>query len=1074
MEKIVHLTDLGNLPLSSNQKRLWIISQQNKSDPGYNIQLAYHLEGEINVEVFKESIRLLFERQHSLFSVFKKRDGIPYISIIPRPVFVELIDFSCLPLQSCREEIISFAGKQSRIPFDIGKGPLYRLYLLKMTAQSYFFCFTIHHLIFDGFSRRLFVQELSRIYSNLILGINETGEPLKFQSYDFAVPQKETLSQANEKNLIEYWKENLKACPPDIKFPYDFPRSNNPTGLGCREPFQISREYSQKLRTLSQESDTSVFNALLSTLGILFNKSTGINDICIGIPVSNRRSIHSFKVFGFFVDTLPVRFVINEEENFRKYINYSTEVFKKAVQNSLPFDKIVEALKPERITGLNPFFQICFSWINNFTIPMNLGGIAGKRITVPNGVASFDITFSMWENGDFIEGEIEYNIDIIKRETIIRLRDNFLVLIKNLLENPDNAIGSLPMISEEERVMIDAINDTRTEYPKDKTLVQLFEEQVLENPDKSAIVFHNESLTYDQLDRRSNQLARTLREKCDIRRDTSIGILVDKSHDLIIGILGILKSGGAYLPIDPEYPLQRINLILKDAGCRILLTQGKYMNLAVKDVVKFDLNSPDSYNHEESRLETINSSSDLAYFMYTSGTTGGPKGSMIRQQSVVRLVRNTNYIEFTEKDRTLLTGAIVFDASTFEIWGTLLNGGCLYIVEKETILDPKTLGEELIGNEITILWLTSALFTYLAESRTDIFGKLKYLLVGGDVLSAIHINKVRKDNPRLKVINGYGPTENTTFSTCFEIDRDYDHNIPIGKPISNSTAYIFDKNLNYQPIGVIGELYVGGDGVSRGYLNRDNLNKLSFVQHPYIPGERLYKTGDYARWLPDGNIEFLGRIDNQVKIRGFRIEVEEIEAVLSEIEGIIEAVVKPIKIDANDIRLVAFLNVPVGFSIDFNEVSNRIMGKLPPYMVPSAYKTVHGFPMTLNGKTDRKALTIDLSELKEEGKTGEFKELTSTQQKLLKIWQDILKTNSIGINDNFFYVGGNSLLSLLVIDRIEKELNVSLDLRVFFDAPIIQSISEIIDIKTNSTLTPEGIDNQQKIRKGDKIIEGEL
>ena len=412
MEKIVHLTDLANLPLSSNQKRLWIISQQNKSDPGYNIQLAYHLEGKINIEVFRESIKLLFEKQHTLFSVFKQHTGVPFISIIHRPVLVELIDFSSLPLKSGREEIMSFAGEQARIPFDIEKGPLYRLYLLKEAEQSYFFCMTVHHIIFDGFSRRLFVQELSSIYSNLIKGINETGKSLSFHSYDLVALEKEALSPENENDRIEYWKESLKDCPPELKFPYDFPGRHNLTGSGCREPFQISAEYSEKLRTISKESDTSVFKSLLSILGILFKKCTGVNDICIGIPVTNRRLTPSLKMFGFFVDTLPVRLMINEVNNFRKHIGYSGEVIQKVIQNSLPFDKIVEVLKPERIPGLSPFFQISFSWINNFTIPMDLGGITGKRITVPNGVSSFDITFYMWENGDFIEGEIEYNTDI--------------------------------------------------------------------------------------------------------------------------------------------------------------------------------------------------------------------------------------------------------------------------------------------------------------------------------------------------------------------------------------------------------------------------------------------------------------------------------------------------------------------------------------------------------------------------------------------------------------------------------------------------------------------------------------
>jgi len=371
-------------------------------------------------------------------------------------------------------------------------------------------------------------------------------------------------------------------------------------------------------------------------------------------------------------------------------------------------------------------------------------------------------------------------------------------------------------------------------------------------------------------------------------------------------------------------------------------------------VKKINLDSPTSYLRDDNNIVNEVSSDDLAYIMYTSGTTGKPKGSMIRQKSVVRLIRNTNYIKLVSEDRLVLTGAIVFDATTFEIWGSLLNGGSLYIPDKEDILDPKLLGNFLFQNEITTLWLTSALFTQIAEYRTDIFNRLKYLLVGGDVLSAPHINKVRRDNPRLKVINGYGPTENTTFTACYHIERDFDHNIPIGKPVSNTTVYIFDKCLNLQPVGVIGELYVGGDGLSKGYLNRDDLNSKKFIDNPYKTGERLYRTGDFGRWLEDGNIEFHGRVDNQVKIRGFRVELEEIESLMSDIEGVIEVVVKCLRPTDSDVRLVAFLNVRESFAMEPGEIVGLLKNKMPSYMIPSVIRVMHGFPLTISGKIDRK------------------------------------------------------------------------------------------------------------------------
>jgi len=369
----------------------------------------------------------------------------------------------------------------------------------------------------------------------------------------------------------------------------------------------------------------------------------------------------------------------------------------------------------------------------------------------------------------------------------------------------------------------------------------------------------------------------------------------------------------------------------------------------------------------------------------------------------------------------------------------------LYVIDKETVLDPKKLGEALDKNDISIIWLTSALFTQIAEIRTDIFSKLKYLLAGGDVLSVTHINKVRKDNPGLTVINGYGPTENTTFSTTYKVQKEFESSIPIGKPISNSTAYVFDKYLNIQPVGIVGELYVGGDGLSKGYLNRDDLNVKSFIDNPHNPGERLYKTGDYVKWLPDGNLEFHGRMDNQLKIRGFRVELGELESVISEIEGVVETVVKPLKNEFGDIRLAAFLNISETFTMDKNELSRQLKEKLPPYMIPSAFKFMNGFPKNVNGKTDKSKLVIDLNEL-EEAKTFDIDKFTPTELKIYEIWSESLKLKDINPSDNFFDIGGSSLTAISVFSKIESAFNVELGLRVFFDAPRISDLAEAIDI----------------------------
>jgi len=610
----------------------------------------------------------------------------------------------------------------------------------------------------------------------------------------------------------------------------------------------------------------------------------------------------------------------------------------------------------------------------------------------------------------------------------------------------------------------------RDSYPKDKTIVQLFEDQVKLYPDKAAVVFKESFLTYKQLNERANQLARTLRDM-GVKGDTPVGIFVDKSTEMIVGILGILKAGGAYLPIDPEYPIQRVDFIIKESGCKILLTQHKFMEIPISGANMLDLDSPDTYHKEKENVESVNSSADLAYFIYTSGTTGVPKGSMIRHYSVVRLVRDVNYMDLTPDDKVLYTSAMVFDVSTFEIWGSLLNGMTLYIVMKDTILDPEALGKELLNNEITILHLTSALFTQIAEKRTDIFAGLKYLLVGGDVLSVPHINKVRNDNPQLKVINCYGPSENTTYSTTYLIEKTIDQNIPIGKPVSNSSVYIFNKHLKYTPIGVIGELYVGGDGLSKGYLNREDLNRTSFIDHPHIAGERLYKTGDYGRWSPEGNIEFHGRVDNQLKIRGFRVELEEIESVISEIEVVIETVVKPIKTEEGDYRLIAFLNVPENFNMDTKEIERRVKDKLPSYMVPAAYRFMQGFPKTIIGKTNKTALTFEISQADSNNKQNK-EVFTPVEREIHKIWCEALKTEDISKEDNFFEIGGNSLLAMSVFSKIEATFKVEMGLKVFFNSPKINDLANAVEVEK---IKIDKKDTDDERDKDDlKIITGEL
>jgi amino acid adenylation domain-containing protein len=1044
-EQIVHKSRTTNINLSSHQERIWLNTIINPDAISYNLSFVYNLSGKLDVAIFTKSLKTVFERHSIFFSVLKDIDQKPYLDIIPHEVQLQYLDLST----SSQVELDQYINTNARKKINLYKDRLYSLFLFKKGEGDYIFQLNVHHLIFDGLSLQVFINDLGFIYNTLIRNSDEQLSSIALTQADFSEWERVTFNEDLQNAQLNYWKEQLKGIIPVLNFPYDMQRPSVLSGFGNRISYKVNETLSKKIIALSKKNNCTLFTTMLSFYSILIHKYTSDNDFCIGVPVSYRPDSILDTIIGMFVNTLVLRFSFNDDLTIDQLLQHTKKNTIDALSNQeIPFEKIVKAVNPERINNINPLFQVSFAWQENMDASFGFDDIKSSRLAINGGVSPFDISLYMWENNGSIEGEFEYNTDILTSETIIRLKNNFLHLMQSLVENPVISIASSEMISEQEKKKIEAFTETKVDYPGEKTIVQFFEEQVTQYPEKTAVVFKEKSLTYRQLNEKANQLARTLRES-GVERNSSVGILVDKSIEMVIGILGILKAGGAYLAIDPVFPEHRINFMVKDGGCTILLTQSHLMNLMIDGVTKLDLNSESSYHANKSNVERVNNSDDLAYIIYTSGSTGNPKGSLIRHFSVIRTVINPDYMELSSDDRILYTSAIVFDVTTFELWGSLLNGGTIYIIEKETILNTSDLGKELKENNITILHLTSALFTQIAEIRTDIFSGLKYLMVGGDALSAPHINKVRKNNPALKVLNCYGPSENTTFSTIYLIENDFEYNVPIGKPINNSTAYVFDKHLNYQPIGVIGELYVGGEGLSREYLHRDDLNRTSFIENPYKSGERLYKTGDLVRWLSDGNLEFHGRIDNQIKIRGFRVELGEIESVISELNGIIETVIKPIKVQEGNYKLVAFINVEENYNGEAKDVERAIKVKLPPYMVPSAYKFMHGFPKSINGKIDRKALIFDPGEF-EHREMHKTELMTKTEKVIHNIWSETLKTGNISVMDNFFDIGGNSILTISLASKLEKIFNIEFNIRYFFGSPRIKDLAELIDIKVNS------------------------
>ncbi|HCQ89689.1 MAG TPA: non-ribosomal peptide synthetase, partial [Clostridium sp.] len=907
---------------SSAQKRMYMLQQFSNDSIAYNMPVVFELEGKVNKRKIEETFRKLIERHEALRTYFETFNG-------------EIIQ----KLQSNHEFKLLYRNEAENIehainnfirPFDLEKAPLFRVELIENKEKTYLLI-DMHHIISDGVSMTILVKEFTELYSGKSL------EPLRLQYKDFAAWQNTFLKSEEVKNQEEYWVNNFSDEIPVLNIPTDYERSSMQSFEGDSVTFEVDKDTTLKLRKLVKETGTTMHMTLLSALNILLSKYSGKEDIVIGVPVAGRPHADLQNIIGMFVNTLALR---NKPEGDKKYVDFLKEVKEnslKAYENqSYQFEALVEKLNVRRDTSRNPLFDVVFNMIDTvIDSDIKLDDTILKQYNNGNKISKFDITLNALESDTKLTLSIEYCSKLFKKETIERLSNHFVGILDRIVNNREIKLYEVDLLSEAEKNQIlYEFNDTEVDYPKDKTMHELFETQVEKTPNSIAVVFEDRKLTYRELNERANSLAGILRSK-GIVSDSIVGIMIERSLEMIVGIMAILKAGGAYLPIDPNYPKERIEYMLKDSESKILLSKNTLVENIEFNGEFIDLFNENLFKNNSSNLEKVSKSNDLAYVIYTSGTTGNPKGVMCEHKNVVRLVKKPNYIEFKDNDRILQTGSMVFDASTFEVWGALLNGLELYLAKNETIILPELLEEFVIKNSITILWLTSELFNQIAEENINIFKELRYLLVGGDVLSPKYISLARKECRNLKIINGYGPTENTTFSTTYLIKKEYSSNISIGKPITNSKVYIVDKNYKLSPIGVYGELCVSGDGLARGYLNRPELTAEKFVDNPFEFGTKMYRTGDLARWLPDGNIEFLGRIDNQVKIRGFRIELGEIENRLLQHEGVKEAVVLVNENKDSEKYICAY--VISGKNLEELDLKNYLKEMLPEYMIPAYF-----------------------------------------------------------------------------------------------------------------------------------------
>ena len=914
----------GQLPLSFAQARLWFLYQLEGATGTYNMTGALSLSGSLQVEALKQALGAIIQRHESLRTSFQTVDGVPVQVIDANPIW-ELLIVNLAGKEA--EAAEKLAQAEAQTPFDLTKSPLLRVTLLKLQPEKHILLINMHHIISDGWSIGVFIRELSHLYGAFVVGEEPTLPTLPIQYADFAVWQRQWLQGKVLAAQLAYWKRQLAAAPPLLELPTDRPRPAIQTFQGKIERFQLDSKLTQELKALSQQSGCTLFMTLLAAFGVVLSRYSGQTDIVIGSAIANRNRREIEGLIGFFVNTLALRLDLSEKPSFAAFLKQVQAVTQDAYEHQdLPFEMLVEELQLERRLDRNPLVQVGFVLQNAANEAWNLPGLTVEEMSWELDSVRFDLEVHLSEVNDGIAGLCCYNIDLFDSPMIARLLQHFQNILRAIIANPQQSVSLLPLLSEQEqKQLLVNWNQTQADYPQDSCIHQLFEAQVGLTPDAIAVVFENQQLTYAELNGRANQLAYYL-QKLGVKSDTLVGICVERSLEMIVGLLGILKAGGAYVPLDPEYPQERLSFMLEDSQVEVLLTQNKLVKLLGQNqeyIVCLDRDWQNISQANKNNLNITVTPNNLAYVIYTSGSTGQPKGVYCHHLGVVNLCTDFQTKKpLSVGDRCSLWTSLNFDVSVYEVFSALLSGATLHITPEFIRSDAFKFINWLYSEQISSTYIPPFMLNNFSDCLEQAVNhiSLRRLLVGVEPINEKLLISISQRIPGLQIINGYGPTETTICSTLYSIktERISNRNTPIGKPVQNTKVYLLDNQMQPVPIGVPGELHLGGAGLARGYLNRPELTAEKFIANPFDPpltplnkgGEepsKLYKTGDLARYLADGNLEFLGRIDNQVKIRGFRIETGEIEAVLSQYFLLAGNVVVAREDSAGDKRLVAYL-----------------------------------------------------------------------------------------------------------------------------------------------------------------------
>ena len=1044
---LVRVERHGNPPLSFAQQRMWLMYQLESDQSLYNIPIAIRLTGVLQVTVLTRAVNEILRRHESLRTSFSAHRGTPFQVIHPhQDIELQFMDLSSHDPDKREAEVAFRIRTQVRTPFDLSCAPLLRGELMRLGPQENVLVLLLHHITIDGWSVGVLAKELAALYEAFAASQKSPLPELPIQYADYTIWQRQWLQSGVEERQFEYWKKQLSQMPEPLELPMARPRPETQCHSGAEYDFEFPLELLRSLHELGRKEGVTLFMTMVAAFQVLLYRYTRQADIAVGTPIAGRTMRETEDLIGFFVNTLVLRVDLSGDPTFAALLKRVREVTLAAYANQdIPFERLVEKLLPERDLSRSPLFQIMFALQNAPSAEWQLSGLTLKQQRVELGVEKFDLTIFLTEHDKGLRVTFDYNTALFDERAIREMAEHYKALLTQYASSPGKHLGEMSLLDPlERRQMLLEQDQTAAPYEREKCVQQIFEAQAQRTPQTVALAFAGKQLTYEQLNHRSNQVAHHLK-RFGIRPEVPVGLFVERSLEMVIGLLGIVKAGGVYVPLDPDYPAERLKNMLQDSGVNVLLTQSKLRNLLAEfagPVICLDTDWPAISAESHSNPEHLTTPDNLIYTMYTSGSTGRPKGTAVPHRGVVRLVRNTNYAEFGSDQVFLQLAPISFDASTLEIWGSLLHGARLEIMPPETP-SFEILGETIVQRGVTVLWLTAGLFHQMVDHQLYALQSVRQLLVGGDVLSPPHVKRLLEQNTGMRLINGYGPTENTTFTCCYSIPQSFARDtVPIGAAIANTQVYILDGDMQLVPTGLSGELYTGGDGLARGYLNRPELTAEKFVPNPLsgVPGQRLYCTGDLARRNRNGILEFIGRIDDQVKIRGFRIEPREIEKLLSEQEGV-EAAAVVVQSDALGMkRLAAYVVPKQGYTLERAELRSALQQRLPEYMVPGLFCVLNSLPLTSNGKVDRNILSKPV-----EGPHSAEKYTVPrnpVEELLATIWSEVLQRERIGVQDNFFELGGHSLMAMQIVSRMREIFPVNLPLRVLFECPTVAALAE--------------------------------